>query len=483
MKQELIGHDYQYEVDEILKLFIDISDNVNFRIISTLETGPEITANTQIFSNEGLISETKLTKEARGFSEIELRKQSKRLIKISLFKALKKVIEKDIPWGILTGIRPTKIVHEMLEKKMSIDEIYKVLTQEYEIREEKTRLLIEISQKELRIIKDTPQNSISLYVGIPFCPTQCLYCSFTSNSTQKYGYLMNAYVDALLKEIDGINKLIDENNWVVQTLYIGGGTPTALSSLQLDRILGRLNDNFEFSKLEEVTVEAGRPDTITHEKLEIIKKYRVDRISINPQTMNQETLKTIRRMHSPEQIIESFKLARKLGFKNINMDIIVGLPGENESHVIKTMKEIFELNPESLTVHTMSIKRASILNENLDEYKLAEVQTIQNMLDIAKKYSEKMDMNPYYMYRQKNILGNFENVGYCKSNCEGIYNVQIIEEKQSIIALGAGATSKIVFENDRIERIFNVKNVEEYIKRIDEMIERKNSLKQSRSKN
>lgn len=284
---------------------------------------------------------------------------------------------------------------------------------------------------------------------------------------------MDIYVDALLKEIDSVSELVSKNNWNVQTIYIGGGTPTSLSAGQLDALLGRLDGKFNFSNLNEITVEAGRPDTITRDKLEIIKRYGVDRISINPQTMNHETLKTIRRMHSPEQIVESFKLAREVRFNNINMDIIVGLPGENETHITKTMDEILKLNPESLTVHTMSIKRASSLNENIEEYRLTEAKTIQNMLDIAKNYSEKMDMHPYYMYRQKNILGNFENVGYCKPNCEGIYNIQIMEEKQTILALGAGATSKIVFDDNRIERIFNVKNVEEYIKRIDEMIERK----------
>lgn len=466
----LVGHDYKYEIDEIIKLFIDNPDSCNYEIVSSLEKNSAIT---QIFSEGEKFSEASLNKELGGLSGLEHRKLSKRILKMSLFKALKKIINKDIPWGILTGIRPTKIVHEMLENKVGLDEIFKVLTQEYEIREDKAHLLIEIAQKEINIIKNTPNNSISLYVGIPFCPTRCLYCSFTSNSMEKYSHLMDIYVDALLKEIDSVSELVSKNNWNVQTIYIGGGTPTSLSAGQLDVLLGRLDGKFNFSNLNEITVEAGRPDTITRDKLEIIKRYGVDRISINPQTMNHETLKTIRRMHSPEQIVESFKLAREVGFNNINMDIIVGLPGENETHITKTMDEILKLNPESLTVHTMSIKRASSLNENIEEYRLTEAKTIQNMLDIAKNYSEKMDMHPYYMYRQKNILGNFENVGYCKPNCEGIYNIQIMEEKQTILALGAGATSKIVFDGNRIERIFNVKNVEEYIKRIDEMIERK----------
>lgn len=476
MNIKLIGHNYQYEVDEIIKMFLSESDERQFEIVSSFIADTEITASTQIFYEGKLVSESTLSMKFGDISEIEFRKLSKRVLKMSLFRALKKVIDKDIPWGILTGIRPTKIVHEMLENNVSLDEIFKVLVKEYEIREDKARLLIEISQKELKIIKNVPQNSISLYLGIPFCPTRCLYCSFTSNSTEKYSYLINPYVEALLKEIDSVHELINKNNWNVQTIYMGGGTPTSLSAEQLDRLLGRLDKKFHFTNLAEITVEAGRPDTITHEKLEVIKKYGVDRISINPQTMNQETLQIVRRMHTPQQIVESFKLAREIGFNNINMDIIVGLPGENEAHVTRTMNEILKLNPESLTVHTMAIKRASPLNENINEYRLVETRTIQNMLNIAKEYSKKMNMQPYYMYRQKNILGNFENVGYCKLGCEGIYNVQIMEEKQTIIALGAGASSKIVFEDGRIGRIFNVKNVEQYINRIDEMIERKWTL-------
>lgn len=476
MEIKLVGHDYQYGVDDIISLFVNELIDCDYEIVSSLFIESEIITLTQIFSEGKLISESRLTKKIILTSEIENRKLSRRLIKMSLFKALKKLINKDIPWGMLTGIRPTKIVHEMFKNNMSFDDIIGAFTKDYEIREDKAKLLIEIAQKELNIIESSPKNSISLYVGIPFCPSRCLYCSFTSNSMEKYSHLMDSYIDALIKEIESVKELIIKKNWMIQTIYIGGGTPTSLNTGQLDRLLGKLNEKFKFLNLEEITVEAGRPDTITFEKLQLIKKYGIDRISINPQTMNQETLQAIKRIHTPEEIVESFKLARRIGFNNINMDIIVGLPGENESHVIKTMEEILKLSPDSLTVHTMSIKRVSGLNENIKEYQLADTKTIQNMLDITKEYTYSMDMHPYYMYRQKNILGNFENVGYCKRNCEGIYNVQIMEEKQTIIAVGAGATSKIVFEDDRIERIFNVKNVEEYIKRIDEMIERKAML-------
>ena len=473
---KLIGHDFEYEISEIINLFIDKNSNLEYKIVSSLEVNGDIKIKSKVFLDANLISKNEMQKESGNKSDLQLRKYSKCLLKLSLFRALKKVIDRDATWGILTGIRPTKIVHEMLNEGLKDGEILQNLKDEFEIAYEKRNLLISIAKKEYNILKQTPQNSISLYIGIPFCPTRCLYCSFTSNSIEKYGFLMEDYLNALIREIFAVSKIIKSNNWNVQTIYIGGGTPTSLESNQIDKLLKIIDKEIPFINISEITFEAGRPDSITKEKLEVIKSYGIDRVSINPQTMNQETLNIIKRMHTPQDTIDKFYLAREIGFDNINMDVILGLPYENESHIKNTMEEIKKLGPESVTVHTMAIKRASKLKECLDDYDLSKTDAIQKMIEISREYTKKMKLLAYYMYRQKNMLGNFENVGYAKVGFECIYNIQIMEEKQTIIALGAGATSKVIYDDNRIERIFNVKNVEEYIKRIDEMIERKKNL-------
>ncbi|MEG1871069.1 MAG: coproporphyrinogen dehydrogenase HemZ, partial [Peptostreptococcaceae bacterium] len=317
-------------------------------------------------------------------------------------------------------------------------------------------------------------NKISLYVSIPFCPTRCYYCSFPANPIKQFGHLRVEYVDKLIEEIKGLSVLLRETNKEIETLYIGGGTPTALEAPEMDVLITALFKELDLSKIKEFTVEAGRPDSITREKLETLKKHNVSRISINPQTMNDETLVKIGRDHKVSEIIDCFNMARELGFDNINMDLILGLEGENLEMVRKTLDEIKKLSPESLTVHTLAIKRASKLKENLDKYELTRYEEMIKMIDLSMEYAKGMGLNPYYMYRQKHMLGNLENIGYAKEGYECIYNIQIMEEKQSNYALGAGAISKFVYiDEDRIERVENVKNVEQYIDRVDEMINRK----------
>jgi len=289
--------------------------------------------------------------------------------------------------------------------------------------------------------------------------------------------MIDTYVDTLLKEIQQTAKLIKTNNFEVESIYIGGGTPTSLNVHQLSRLLEGIETYFDFNHLKEYTLEAGRPDTIDVEKLIVIKKSRVTRISINPQTMNAITLEKIGRKHSTEDVEKAFYMARDMGFDNINMDLICGLPGEDVGMFRNTLEKISPMKPDSLTVHTMSIKRASRLTEERENYCLeAEYQHVSEMVDMAGEYASKMGLNPYYLYRQKNILGNLENVGYSQKQKECLYNIQIMEERQTIIACGAGAVSKVIFQHNRIERAFNVKTVEEYISRIDEMIERKIKL-------
>lgn len=478
---ELKGHDYKYEIAELFKLFTTqfkfIKEDEKFEkalINEFIKDEDYIKSTTKYYENNDL----KLCKEEvfniNSLNEEEIKKKSKTIIKRSIFKVLSELYDTYVPWGILTGIRPVKIVHSLLDEGLSEVEIRQNLKDNYLIKDEKIDLALDIAKRERVFIYPIDKNKISLYVSIPFCPTRCVYCSFPSNPMKQFGHLRDDYIKALIKEIKGLAKLLKDTNKEIETLYIGGGTPTALEADQLDTLINALFKELDLTNIKEFTVEAGRPDTITKEKLEVMKKHNVTRISINPQTMNDETLVKIGRDHNVNDIVDCFRLARSLGFDNINMDIILGLVDENLDMVRNTLEKIKELNPESLTVHTLAIKRASTLKENLDKYELTRYEEMIKMIELSMEYAKDMGLNPYYMYRQKHMLGNLENIGYAKEGFECIYNIQIMEEKQSNLAVGAGAISKYVYvDEDRIERTDNVKNVELYIERIEEMIERK----------
>ena len=478
---ELKGHDYKYEIAELFKLFTTqfkfIKEDEKFEkaLINEFIKGEDyIKSTTKYYENNDL----KLCKEEvfniNSLNEEEIKKKSKTIIKRSIFKVLSELYDTYVPWGILTGIRPVKIVHSFLDGALSEVEIRQNLKENYLIKDEKIDLALDIAKRERVFIYPIDKNKISLYVSIPFCPTRCVYCSFPSNPMKQFGHLRENYVKAIVKEIKGLAKLLKETNKEIETLYIGGGTPTTLEAEQLDNLIKALFMELDLTKIKEFTVEAGRPDTITREKLEVMKKHNVTRISINPQTMNNETLVKIGRDHNVDDIVRCFNMARDLGFNNINMDIILGLVDENVEMVRNTLERIKELSPESLTVHTLAIKRASTLKENLDKYELTRYEEMVSMINLSMEYAKSMGLNPYYMYRQKHMLGNLENIGYAKEGFECIYNIQIMEEKQSNLAVGAGAISKYVYvDEDRIERTDNVKNVEIYIDRVDEMIERK----------
>lgn len=400
---------------------------------------------------------------------------NKTLIKKSVAHILEEITGIHLPWGVLTGIRPSKIVRELKLGGKTNEEAKEYLKSFYNSDEKKAELACEVEKNEAPIIENIKKDGISLYIGIPFCPTRCLYCSFTSQSIDFSNKLTEPYVEALKKEIAAVSKNPFVKKRCIETVYFGGGTPSALSADQIDDIICCLKENFDLKNTKEITFEAGRPDTITREKLEVLKKHSITRISINPQTTKDETLKLIGRKHTNNAFLESFELARNMGFDHINCDIIAGLPEENEDDFEKTLKMLEKISPESVTIHTMCIKHGSYLDMKYDMYSMTAAKTVNNMLDMAQKYMDKLKFKPYYMYRQKNMLGNLENVGYCKTGHECIYNIYIMEEVESIIALGAGGSTKLV-SNGRIERVFNVKEVSEYIKRIDEMIERKENL-------
>lgn len=466
---------FEYDIHSLVKAFYPAEDvkvvvgeteDVNFRLLflsdgiqfKQMETG-------RVWSRT---AKTEIENQA---DKDELKNQ----IKLLIYKALSEVTEKQLPWGTLTGIRPTKIATAMLEQGRTEDEIRAFMREKYLVSPEKQELSIEIAHREEKLLSSLHGvKGYSVYIGIPFCPTTCLYCSFTSYPIAAWRDRVGEYLDALDKEID----FVAENNAddILDTVYIGGGTPSTLNAEQLERLLHKIVTTLPMEQVSEFTVEAGRADSITRDKLEVLKKYGVTRISVNPQTMNQITLDRIGRRHTVEQVLEAFQLARELGFDNINMDMILGLPGEGVEEVKHTMEVIKELKPDSLTVHSLAIKRASKLAQWIRENGMEELHNTDETMAIAEKTAREIGLVPYYLYRQKNMSGNFENVGYAAPGKFGVYNVLIMEEKQTIVALGAGSITKRVYTNGRIERCENVKDIEQYLSRIDEMIERKREL-------
>lgn len=484
----LVNHDFAMEAANIIRLFYGKHDIETYKF-EALEENQSLFQDEDIlikstleYMNQSILVHTAIHFEDKKneYNEAfeadkELQKQAKLAIKLTLYKLLSNVLNKTYPWGILTGIRPLKIIHELLDKGHDRNFILEYMKEHYLVSSEKAELSVDIALTERRFIYPLDKNKVSIYIGIPFCPTRCHYCSFTSNSLKTAGNLVEDYLNALMYEMEQTAKYMHKSALSVQTIYIGGGTPTSLNEEQLERLLSKTRELFGSEALE-FTCEAGRPDTITEGKLRVMKQHGVTRISINPQTMNADTLERIGRAHNVEQTIESFELARKLGFDNINMDIILGLPGEDIQHLENTLQQISRLNPESLTVHTMAIKRASILYENLDKAEIGEGLTSE-MMEKASEFAEQQGMKPYYLYRQKHMAENLENVGFCKPGFECIYNIQIIEEKQTNIAFGADAITKTVFlDENRIERQGNIKDIRLYISRIEEQISKKIKL-------
>lgn len=382
----------------------------------------------------------------------------------------RKIRNVSLPWGVMSGIRPAKVVRQYREEGYSYDEIKEILMSLYEVSEKKAELALRVAENEKQILSGIGKNSVSIYIGIPFCPTRCLYCSFVSTDLKKSGKYTDDFVRLLVKETEKTGEILKRLSLYAENIYIGGGTPTSLSAEQLKKIFDAVEKNLKNDRLKEYTLEAGRPDTITKEKLIAAKKAGVNRISINPQTMNDVTLKKIGRCHTSDMIKTAYGLARECGFDNINMDLIAGLPDETAEMFRYSLNEVLKMNPENITVHSMCVKKAAALR--FSEIELTKSRVMNEMLDYTAEAMEKTGREPYYMYRQKNISGNLENVGYAEKSRMSFYNINIMEEAQTIIALGGGAVTKIV-KGDRIERIFNFKDPYEYINRFDEIIAKK----------
>lgn len=447
----------RYDYEELVKMFLH-NDEYEIHALEQKVQGTYITAE-------------ELEKEAEGlenclyFTLAGDTKEDRNALKKEIYQALSEITGIQPPWGTLTGVRPVKLCG-------MLDSPYETLTEDYCVSEDKAKEIIDIYNYQQKMLKPADEKTIGIYIGIPFCPTRCLYCSFTSN--QPRGNALDEYLGALVKEIRYCGKKVTEQGLNVESIYIGGGTPTTLSEEQLELLLDEISSSFDTENLAEYTVEAGRPDTITEGKLRAIKEHSVGRISINPQSMKDETLVRIGRSHDSKAIEDAFRLADKVQIPVVNADLIAGLPGETGDDFRESLNRIISLGAENITVHSLAVKKASRLIEADPEYHFRSRDTVSEMIKTADEILPSCGYVPYYLYRQKHMSGSLENVGYCKDDTLGLYNIRIMDETQSILAIGAGAISKRYFpEENRIERVANVSNYEIYIERIDEMIQRK----------
>lgn len=475
---QLSEDDFQYDVYTLVKAFFPKED-VKV-IIGIKESFPEEQMtlrvryeNTKVRVN--IAAQKKVLTDKTIFYQSEERKEKKNQLKRLLYEQLSKVSGRSLPWGNLTGIRPVKIMMSMLEQGKSSQEAKQAFCENYCISEEKANLALEIANRELDVLNTFSYKAgYSLYVGIPFCPTTCLYCSFTSYPIGIWKKRTEEYLKALYKELEYIAQRMKHKR--LDTVYVGGGTPTTLTPEELNELLSFIQEKFDCSNVKELCVEAGRPDSITNEKLLVLKNCGVERISINPQTMNDKTLQVIGRQHTVDDVVRAYDMAATTGFSTINMDIILGLPGENLQDLEHTLKEIEKLAPQNLTVHSLALKRAAKLNIQKEFYTEDINAAPEKMMKLASEYAKNMEQLPYYLYRQKNMGGNLENVGYASAGHIGLYNILIMEEKQTIMAAGAGAMTKNVLKTGDIIRVENVKDVANYISRVDEMIARKEEV-------
>ena len=474
MRLTLQGHDERYLIETLALLFFPAAG-----FSDALDDG--------LFALSQLEGETAFTRiTAHGKScEAEDRRQEgeapSAALARSFYRAGAALTGITPPWGTLTGIRPAKLVKHLLDGGLTPEQAARQLERSCFTSKDKTLLCAQVLQGEQRALDLLDRQAVSIYLGIPFCPSRCSYCSFVSHdiTSKRAKDILPVYVDRLCEELCCIAQKMAGTGLALTTVYFGGGTPTILSAGQLDQICTAVEKNFGLSRLKEYTVEAGRPDTIDREKLRTLRRHRVTRISINPQTLNDEVLAGIGRKHTAQQIIDCFEMAREEGFDDINMDLIAGLPGETVESFSRTVDRIIALNPENVTVHTLSIKRSANYGTSWEE-RLKALQLgeqVGQMVSYAQKALIQYGWQPYYLYKQRNTLGNLENTGYCKPGYEGRYNIYIMDETQTILAAGGGAVTKLKSNRTgKLERIFNYKYPFEYVEHFDEILKRKDKV-------
>ena len=474
MKLNIQGHSFLYEVENIIRLFYPGEK------IEHSQSDADFITIMQVQGKTVLLRADAFGKGAELVMPVGLKEQEYEFALCTLlFRLLCSKTGTRPPWGVLTGVRPVRLVHSLLESGLSDDEIVASFAKQYQAESSKALLAAKTARAEQKLLASNSPKAFSLYIGIPFCPTRCLYCSFISQAVQQTNKLMPEFVALLQKELAFIAEVAHKCGLSLQTIYIGGGTPTTLSALQLRQVMGTVRSCFDFSKLLEYTVEAGRPDTLLggegKEKLCVIREYGADRVSINPQTMNDAVLRRIGRAHTAAQTIEAYHLAREAGFNIINMDVIAGLPLDTPESFMNTMERVVALAPENITVHTLTVKRSSSLREAPDAF-AHDGADLSVLLDKSREQLYLAGYGPYYLYRQKGTRQNLENVGYAKPGCESRYNVYIMEELHTVLAAGAGGVTKLCAPLNQIQRVFNFKYPHEYIGRFDEIISRKAAI-------
>lgn len=481
------GHPYHYEMENLCRVFLPYDEIKTIYEASESLPEPETAVYTGIQQQNGQIVITvrlhmggRLLQDSKSFPEsiLQMDKEAERLMAVMLFELFAERCGYRPQWGILTGVRPIKLLRRLCEQ-MGREDAIQHFKSGFLVTPDKTRLSVVTMDNEQKILSRSTPESYSLYISIPFCPTRCAYCSFVSQSVDKAIRLMPEYVSLLCKELEHTAKVASELGLKLESVYIGGGTPTTLSPEQLRVLLSTLCTHFPVSSCREFTVEAGRPDTVTPERMQVLKEFGVTRISINPQTMNDEILERIGRRHNTAETLSAFELSRKMGFDNINMDLIVGLPGDTVEGYRSTLEQVMRLNPESVTVHTLALKRSSRLNQSEREGFDPDAAAAAQMLDDTAQNLFATGYEPYYLYRQSRMVGNLENTGWAKPGCYSDYNVYIMDETHTILACGAGAVSKVKDPySDTLKRIFNFKFPYEYVSRHEEMIARKEQVKE-----
>ncbi|MEE1280376.1 MAG: coproporphyrinogen dehydrogenase HemZ [Oscillospiraceae bacterium] len=471
------NHPFRYEMENIARMFFhereieikfDIAEPSGDYVLTQICQNGEILVSV---SASGRYAEE--CEKCRSCSEQETEWQMAGL----LYDCLLKISGKEQKWGLLTGVRPTRLVHRMLDAGLAAQEIRQKFLSQYRVSEEKFLLVWQTAQAERPVLLESRPQDFSLYISIPFCPSRCNYCSFVSGSVEKFAGIIPQYVEYLAKEIEDAGNIAKTAGLRLKSVYFGGGTPTTLSTQQLAFLMGKIADSFDLSHIEEYTVEAGRPDTVTIEKLSAIKDMGADRISINPQTFSDNVLKAIGRRHTSKQTLDAFELAKKVGFKTINMDLIAGLTDDTLESFVNSLETAISLRPENITLHTLTVKRAANLAQMSESTFVKGETPAEKMVGMSRQRLFENGFFPYYMYRQKNTLSNLENVGYTLDGHKGYYNIYIMDEVHTILALGAGAVTKLKSpHSDDIRRVYNYKYPTEYLSGFENIINRKREV-------
>lgn len=469
------NHPYRYDMENISTIFFPY-EKIRIYEDDCTETD-SVAVITEIRDNVLTVDATVYEKHKVRSITADYGADFQNELSVLLYHVLSEILEISYPWGLLYGVRPARRMHALTDSSTEED-AKRIFQEKYLVNQEKTELTASVMHSENKIIALSECKSFSLYISVPFCPTRCSYCSFVSHSIENTVKLVEPYVDLLIQEIEETGRYAKALGLKLETIYFGGGTPTTLSAKNLTRLFAAIENNFDLSTVREYTVEAGRPDTVTKEKLLALKAAGVSRISINPQTFNDEVLKNIGRHHTAQETISAFQLARECGFDNINMDFIAGLPGDTVSSFEKSLCKGVELDSESITIHTLSLKSGAYMATRESAFDSSPKKIVASMVDFSNKVLTEDGYHPYYMYRQGKSLGNLENVGWSKNGCECLYNVFMMDETHTVLAVGAGAVIKLKDPvSGKIERVYNYKYPYEYIDRFDEILKRKCSIK------